>query len=754
MADPYDTPGYRYSVNEFPGDGTTTDWSIQFSGRHPGYISIDHVRASIIAPNGTETLVSLSQENFVLPTLLRITPAVPAGSVLRVWRDTPKSEPLLNYNDGALLTERNLDQSFEQAVYAAAEMVDRSAESLADVEEFADAVLTRLGQVEDVADTALNTSVLALNTSNTALTAAQEAVSTSNAALAGVEGATEAAILATDAANAANSAATLATTAANNATTAATDALATSQEAVDTATDALDVASGIAGTANNALTVANDAMDVANGIAGTANTALSAANDAVITANNAEAMANAILDKDSSTKGAAMLWYLPVDGGVPQTIASRLTEFVGVHQYFRPPDADYSNAFERALAASKKVYFDSAYGEFDLVGTFELPSNREIHFIGNPTLNITVNGGNRGIWWKEGVERTKVFGDAYVRLRTDTAGSDGSYNGAFTFGQFYYLDDPRPIRNCGIDGNITIECVGSANSKPVSIYGWVEDCYFGNIIGTGRTNYAFSAHWSSNGAPGLLPTKTWHPHRLHVKGAKIRPTPGQVGQTLRAFTFSACGKVVLEDCDSTDVSTLGYNLFVGDYGYTYAQNISQDEAFDFNLVRCRHSGLATGMSVDTQSAGLNGSPIWSGSDHNARLRVDGLDIFIGVAATSTVGLAVTLLKNIDVRGLRIIEQGTTNATQPLTLFGIGGGEIRGQVVSRFGGLVRACSDLNLTNLPVTSKLPEPDLARYGLSVPATSSVGTVTATVPAGGTSISLTGVTLVTGPGGVPSIQ
>jgi len=301
MADPYDTPGYRYSVNEFPGDGTTINWNIQFAGRSPGYISIDHVRASIIDEDGVETPITLSQSNFVQPTLLRIEPPVPAGSVLRVWRDTPKDEPLLDYNDGALMTERNLDTSFAQAVYAAAEMVDRAADSLEDVEEFSLAVLDRLADVENTANTARDTADAAQDTANAAFASAASAVSTANDALAGVEGATEAADLATAAANAANAAAAAATTAANDAEQAATDSLAAAAAALSTAANAESVALGIDGkaqdaldTAAAALSTATNAESVALGIDGKAQDALDAAADAIATANAAEATANGV----------------------------------------------------------------------------------------------------------------------------------------------------------------------------------------------------------------------------------------------------------------------------------------------------------------------------------------------------------------------------------------------------------------------------------------------------------------------------
>lgn len=287
MADPFDTPGYRYSVNRFPGDGATTTWNLSFAGmdgQYAGYISKTHVKAyTILDSTGAETPLPLPSTAFIGPTTLKIEPAIPVGTTLVVYRDTPKNAPLLDYVDGALMIEKNLDTSNQQAIYAVAEMVDRFADALEDMEEFTLTLLDRMGQVEDVSNEAHDTADLALSTSNTALTQATAAVQTSQDALAGVAGATQAAIDATAAADAANAAAGLATTAANNANQAATDALDTSSQALTTAQAAENTANGIDAKATQALADAADAVATANGIDAKAQEALDTANSAVST---------------------------------------------------------------------------------------------------------------------------------------------------------------------------------------------------------------------------------------------------------------------------------------------------------------------------------------------------------------------------------------------------------------------------------------------------------------------------------------
>lgn len=313
MADPFDTPGYRYAVNEFEGDGVTTDWNIEFDGRAPGYISIDHVRASVEDDTGVETPILLSQANFVLPTRVNITPAVPAGSILRIWRDTPKSVPLLDYTDGAFMTERNLDTSNEQALYAVAEMVDRFADALTDTQEFTEAVLDRLVDVEDTANDADSKSDTAIAVANSAVSTAASAVTTANAAMDGVAGAEQAAIDATAAADAANAGAAAATTAANNANQAATDALGTSAAALTTAQNAETVANGIAGTAQQAL-----------------DNSVAAVNDASAALTGLSDLAN----PSDPAKGAAMVgWKAAGVGAVDQDAAKKLGQIIDARDY-------------------------------------------------------------------------------------------------------------------------------------------------------------------------------------------------------------------------------------------------------------------------------------------------------------------------------------------------------------------------------------------------------------------------------------
>jgi hypothetical protein len=184
--------------------------------------------------------------------------------------------------------------------------------------------------------------------------------------------------------------------------------------------------------------------------------------------------------------------------------------------------------------------------------------------------------------------------------------------------------------------------------KGVYLGGWVEDTVIEGVTVTGQTNFAIVAHWTSPSWP-LRPSKTWHANNITFRDCKIYQKAGFV-KPQRGFTVSAAGRVSYENCYA-DATTLGYNLFVGDYGYTYAQNVNDAQAFDIKLLNCFNTGSG-GVSADAVSIGLDGSPVWNGFEHNATVQINNFEID---ANNHSTGLAVafTGLKNIFVDNMHL-----------------------------------------------------------------------------------------------------
>jgi hypothetical protein len=113
----------------YDADGAQTVWDFNFSG---GYILPEHVKAYY-------ELASVRYEVAVVPTMLvgpnqlYITPPIPAGSVLTIYRDTPKAAPLVDFVDRGTVSEVALDTIAKQAVFVAAESSDSAATGSVDV---------------------------------------------------------------------------------------------------------------------------------------------------------------------------------------------------------------------------------------------------------------------------------------------------------------------------------------------------------------------------------------------------------------------------------------------------------------------------------------------------------------------------------------------------------------------------------------------------------------------------------------------
>jgi hypothetical protein len=281
----------------------TRQYEFNFAG---GYISRDHIKIQY-ENDATGVITQVTDLLWVNDSTIALGTAVatiPVGNTVTVYRDTPKDKPLVDYTDGAIINEANLDRSFDQAIFASAEMVDRFL-AVQDVSETANSNALSALAASAAATATANT---ANTNASTALTQAGQAVATANTA-------------------ASNAATALAT--ANGIDAKATTALANSAAAVSTAngidakaTTALANSNTAVTTANAASTTANAAQTTANAIDGKAQTALdnsaaavSTANTANTTANTANSTANAAnsavttldsvaVKKDSNTGGA------------------------------------------------------------------------------------------------------------------------------------------------------------------------------------------------------------------------------------------------------------------------------------------------------------------------------------------------------------------------------------------------------------------------------------------------------------------
>lgn len=148
MPNPIYDIGYRYATQRYTLDGSNIDFEFNFDG---GYISEDYVKAFWKKPDLSEEEIDRSDITFVGPNQLRIpiAAAQPLTWKLIIRRDTPKNIPLVDFTDGSILNERNLDKTTTQAIHDTAELVDFIADLL---QEWRDLYALAYEAIEDVAN--------------------------------------------------------------------------------------------------------------------------------------------------------------------------------------------------------------------------------------------------------------------------------------------------------------------------------------------------------------------------------------------------------------------------------------------------------------------------------------------------------------------------------------------------------------------------------------------------------------------------
>lgn len=268
-----------YATNRFAGDGTTTQYEINFVGQ---YIDRSHVKAYVVDDNTkARTPVAIASGQWLNATTITGFAPTPVGKTLVIYRDTPKP-PMVDFVNGSRFTEYNLDLVARQGLFVAMEAIDNSgAEAIDDLLRAIDVVTGLVNQataaVSDATSAALaaaGSAAAALGHANAAQAARTSAEAARNAAQAS---AGNAAISATNAGNSANAAGSRASAARESEARAGASA-----------------------------TLAADKATEANGYSSSANTAATNASTSAINARNAQVAAEAARDAALAAKNSGM----------------------------------------------------------------------------------------------------------------------------------------------------------------------------------------------------------------------------------------------------------------------------------------------------------------------------------------------------------------------------------------------------------------------------------------------------------------
>jgi hypothetical protein len=288
-----------FSYVLYNGDGATTNFVFSFP-----YLESSHIKVRV---DGV-----LTPYTFLNSSTVTISPAPAGGTVIEIRRETPKDNPPVDFADGSVLLERDLDLLADFSLYVAQEADDGVKQSITQTALGVwDAQNRRITEVADPTNDqdavnkryfdgtflpTLQAQVTAATTqANNAATSASAASGSASAA------ATSASNAATSASNSASSA-TASASSASAASTSASNAAGSASAAATSASQASTSASNAASSASTATTQANNAATSATNAA---NSATAAATSATNAANSATAAATSASNAAGSATSAA-----------------------------------------------------------------------------------------------------------------------------------------------------------------------------------------------------------------------------------------------------------------------------------------------------------------------------------------------------------------------------------------------------------------------------------------------------------------
>ncbi|CAB4139230.1 Pectate lyase superfamily protein [uncultured Caudovirales phage] len=264
-----------YSYVRYSGNGSTTNYTFSFPT-----ISQDHIKVRV---NGS----LVTNWSFLSASTIQFAVAPANAAVIEIRRETPKESAIVNFTDGSVLLERDLDLLATWQLYVAQETEDDLEDTIKTdslgrfdannkrIINVADPVNAQDAVTKTWAETGMS-SQLAQATSQ-ATAAAGSATAAAGSASAAATSASNASTSASNAATSASGASTSATAAAGSATAAANSATAAGTSATNANTSALAAAASATAAAGSATTATTQATNAAASAVNAANSAAAAA---------------------------------------------------------------------------------------------------------------------------------------------------------------------------------------------------------------------------------------------------------------------------------------------------------------------------------------------------------------------------------------------------------------------------------------------------------------------------------------------
>lgn len=244
-----------YSYVRYSGNGSTTNYTFSFPT-----ISTDHIKVRV---NGT----LVTNWSFLSASTIQFATAPASGAVIEIRRETPKDSTIVNFTDGSVLLERDLDLLATWQLYLGQETEDDLEDTIrVDSQGRFDALNKRIINVADPvnAQDAVTKTWAETGMSSQLSQATSQATAAAGSATAAAGSASAAATSASNASTSASNAASSATGASNSATAAAGSATAAANSATAAGTSATNANSSAVAAASSATAASGSATAAAS----------------------------------------------------------------------------------------------------------------------------------------------------------------------------------------------------------------------------------------------------------------------------------------------------------------------------------------------------------------------------------------------------------------------------------------------------------------------------------------------------------
>lgn len=250
-----------YSYVRYSGNGSTTNYTFSFPT-----ISQDHIKVRV---NGS----LVTNWSFLSSSTIQFATAPANAAVIEIRRETPKDSSIVNFTDGSVLLERDLDLLATWQLYVAQETEDDLEDTIrTDSQGRFDANNKRIINVADPvnAQDAVTKNWAETSMSSQLSQATSQATAAAGSATAAAGSATAAATSAGNASTSASNAASSATGASGSATAAAGSATAAANSATAASTSATNANTSAVAAASSATAAAGSATNAASSAAAAA----------------------------------------------------------------------------------------------------------------------------------------------------------------------------------------------------------------------------------------------------------------------------------------------------------------------------------------------------------------------------------------------------------------------------------------------------------------------------------------------------